>query len=393
MSDPKQLAADPSTTPEVLAQLAYQHPELHPLIAQHPNAYPELVAWIVEYGSPRPAKKSRVPWIVGGVAVLVAAVIGVVFLFTQRGGGEEQDPFNHALLELEAAIEAGEVSLEKSQTAQNELISRLEVITEVSDADEAKTVEYAWDLFAASVDAEARLSKALEEGHAMADAARETSDKTGEIVEDVRLATENLALTTTEADELSADTEEVIESLDESQLGGPDDQASASSTECKPPVPGAYPCAGGPIPDEARPITSVDSEWATLRFGFPGDEWDRGCYVRTYEGEQQAVCSTETLFESIWPEKCVGGGEWCSSNVTLGLGESGPAEPGAPFSEAPPYFGEYGPPKGEMIVPGDVVYHDDFVFALSPDGMTVWNARSGYGAFAGFDGSFVPCAR
>ena len=42
------LAADPRSTPERLAELAQQHPQLRTIIAENPASYPELVQWIAD---------------------------------------------------------------------------------------------------------------------------------------------------------------------------------------------------------------------------------------------------------------------------------------------------------------------------------------------------------
>ena len=45
-------AGDPATPPEVLADLAYNHPELRPLIAANPAAYEGLLEWMAALGEP-----------------------------------------------------------------------------------------------------------------------------------------------------------------------------------------------------------------------------------------------------------------------------------------------------------------------------------------------------
>lgn len=42
------LAADPRSTPERLAELAQEHPQLRAIIAENPASYPELVKWIAD---------------------------------------------------------------------------------------------------------------------------------------------------------------------------------------------------------------------------------------------------------------------------------------------------------------------------------------------------------
>lgn len=49
------LLLDPATEPAVLAEIAYEHPQLRPSVASHARAYPQLQAWIVEVGALPPA--------------------------------------------------------------------------------------------------------------------------------------------------------------------------------------------------------------------------------------------------------------------------------------------------------------------------------------------------
>ncbi|NLS09267.1 hypothetical protein HGQ17_04450 [Nesterenkonia sp. MY13] len=51
--DPADRAADPSTTAAELHQLAANHPELRPAIAEHPNAYEGLLQWLGGLGDPQ----------------------------------------------------------------------------------------------------------------------------------------------------------------------------------------------------------------------------------------------------------------------------------------------------------------------------------------------------
>ena len=53
MTDPASRAADPTTSHEELYELAGNHPELRPLIAENPNTYPELVDWLASLGDPQ----------------------------------------------------------------------------------------------------------------------------------------------------------------------------------------------------------------------------------------------------------------------------------------------------------------------------------------------------
>ncbi len=45
-------AADPTTPGSVLAQIAYERPDLRPLVAANPSAYPELLTWLAGFNEP-----------------------------------------------------------------------------------------------------------------------------------------------------------------------------------------------------------------------------------------------------------------------------------------------------------------------------------------------------
>ncbi len=52
MTDLAARAADPRTSQQELYQLANDHPDLRPLIAENPNTYPDLVDWLGSLGDP-----------------------------------------------------------------------------------------------------------------------------------------------------------------------------------------------------------------------------------------------------------------------------------------------------------------------------------------------------
>jgi hypothetical protein len=52
-TDPVRAAAsDPNTPPAELADLAYDHPELRPAIAENPSTYPGLLSWLQQLEDP-----------------------------------------------------------------------------------------------------------------------------------------------------------------------------------------------------------------------------------------------------------------------------------------------------------------------------------------------------
>ena len=88
-------AADPATPQEVLADLAYRHPELRPLVAANPTTYEGLREWLRALGDPavdrvlggraqgNPADHRRFPWpwVIAGAAGVVALVLVAVILW------------------------------------------------------------------------------------------------------------------------------------------------------------------------------------------------------------------------------------------------------------------------------------------------------------------------
>ena len=59
MIDPLTELANPSTAPERLAQLAAERPDLAAQISAHPNAYPELQAWLAQYAQAQQMQQAQ----------------------------------------------------------------------------------------------------------------------------------------------------------------------------------------------------------------------------------------------------------------------------------------------------------------------------------------------
>lgn len=59
MTDPQNLLSDANTPGEALAELVQSHPDLQAQIAQHPNAYVELLDWLANYGTPEAQTAAR----------------------------------------------------------------------------------------------------------------------------------------------------------------------------------------------------------------------------------------------------------------------------------------------------------------------------------------------
>lgn len=106
-SDPTAASIDPRASAEELANLAASHPEWGAAVARHPNVYPELLDWLVSYGSPdareaalarragpapTPIRRTRLGWVVGIAVVVVALVAGTALavgpLRGLLGGGD-----------------------------------------------------------------------------------------------------------------------------------------------------------------------------------------------------------------------------------------------------------------------------------------------------------------
>lgn len=57
----RQALTDPATDAVTLAHIVQEHPQLGPLAAQHPNAYPELIRWIDQYSAAAAAAPAAMP--------------------------------------------------------------------------------------------------------------------------------------------------------------------------------------------------------------------------------------------------------------------------------------------------------------------------------------------
>lgn len=423
MVDLHALASDPNTPAATLAQLAAERPELQPLIAQNPAAYAGLLDWIMQYGTPEgraaatqrlqyqavvdaaaqysapaagvrshgqppgvpdgapaPGKSKKALWIILAALSVVVVAVGAVALFIGRTPAEPPvDERAEAVAELLDSIHSAESSLAEAQAALDDLRGFAEDDPEVAGT--VETTEEALDEFAGLLEDARTAATLTPEGGA---------DESAEVT--------LLVVTARELDEATADFDGLTEDIrrmtaelaDRPSSEGKENEQDGGGG-CVPVAEGAYPCAGGPIPEEARPITSLDDEWATLQLslGAPG-AYPHGCSVYTLEGERRATCSSEIPVEFFFPAACEGDGDGCRSRATLILGYSGPVEGGAPYSQAPPYTGEFGTPQGEMLYPGDVVYHGDYVFAVTDSGVTFWNASTGYGTYTDHSGGFYP---
>ena len=146
------------------------------------------------------------------------------------------------------------------------------------------------------------------------------------------------------------------------------------NTRCIAPVEGAYPCAGGPIPDGAQQLP-----------GFIPRDSGRSEQVASFGTPSGNIhCSVETT-ETI----CIVG-SWDASTLPGYIEEQGGAGGVTLLASGPPNYSIHsGAPIGgnrpggmavDTVPYGTVWYFGDFVFASEENGLTLWNAKSGYGA-------------
>ena len=159
----------------------------------------------------------------------------------------------------------------------------------------------------------------------------------------------------------------------------PSDDA-ATTTGCVAPVAGAYPCAGGPIPDGANPLPG----FVPVHTG----TYDEVAALTTPSGNIQcSVQTSETVcLVGSWEARDLPGFiEEQGGAGGMTLTGSGPAtysiHSGAPIA--------WERPSGvspQTVPYGTVWYFQDYVFASEENGLTVWNTKTGYGALVNRSG-------
>ena len=161
--------------------------------------------------------------------------------------------------------------------------------------------------------------------------------------------------------------------------------ASSAPANCTPPVEGAYPCAGGPVPAEATEVQSVIVSYGTHTAVIASPSGNIGCDIYVYGAESSMLCIVES-WSTAAPVEPVNipphGGV-----PTLDFGDgSAPPVYGGGKTDAP-YFmpgacpSETGPVTTQVIGYGQIVHYGGFVCASAETGMTCWNASTGHGAF------------
>lgn len=249
MTNPQVLLSDPNTRGEVLAQLAQTHPGLQAQIAQHPNAYADLLDWISRYGTiegqaaaaarlqapPGPiqpvggygqpslpnlpanpvppsgdktASKKIFALTIGAVVAVLALVAGgLVWHFVGSKSGEDDENLSAALDQLNASIDTAEESASEAQEA----VQELRALVDATD-DEALVLT----ALGTAEDTEAALLEvtvSLERAREVADRAGADSVNTKEMVAEVREVTESLNSSTAHLNESTTRVQEAAGEL------------------------------------------------------------------------------------------------------------------------------------------------------------------------------------
>lgn len=343
--------------------LAASRPDLHEQIIAHPNVYPELITWIQQHrqvpsssspaGSPsRGAVKKphgyQPLWIALAVIVVFALVGGGIWWSYKPSNGQ----YDEALAGLQSSITQAEQSVLQAQTALDKLSLRVDAS---ADSEVTELITKADGAITAVKDALDKAQQTL--------ALAQTQGSSKKTIDELNDASNSLVSLTASLDEVTGSVEEITDELQTAPGSAPESESEPEpelepepeTAACTAPVAGTYPCAGRAIPADAQPLPATGGQY----------------YVRTpsrnilclvQEGSsQEAACQVLN-----WD----GGGE----NNGVRLGSSGPALPAA---------GDFGA-AWEIEAPTAAyrtVWHvGNFVFASSQDGLTVWNAKSGYGA-------------
>ena len=144
-----------------------------------------------------------------------------------------------------------------------------------------------------------------------------------------------------------------------------------------PDAPLAYPGAGGPVPDNARPIRTIksigDSPVQNALFVTPSG--NIGCMMNLAD-EPMFDCGVKSFMES---EK-FGIGELGTPRWMMEILGGYPRE-----QTEPPLYDDSVWPAGsesaEVVQYGEVVNHGPFVCAVEETGVTCWDSESGKGAW------------
>ena len=152
---------------------------------------------------------------------------------------------------------------------------------------------------------------------------------------------------------------------------------------CVAPVEGAYPCAGGPIPEGAQQLKEVAGNYGLSWAGAQSPSGNITCDVTPGGGDSAAgvLCSV-----AGWPDSFNPDYEHEGGYPVAGMGENGPFTLGGKGD--PMLSKNSGSFDGTVLPYGTVWYFLDFVIASEENGFTVWNATSGYGALMNKSGFY-----
>lgn len=154
-------------------------------------------------------------------------------------------------------------------------------------------------------------------------------------------------------------------------------QTSPSSATTSPsaeaPVPGAYPGAGGPVPEDATPVTTFQGEGDTRTAVIISPSGNIGCDLSSLG----AGCGVQSLLES---------GKYGSDEVGTRwyIPFAGEGD-GVPQIRSQGGAAAYMLTDPQVVSYGDVVYYDTFVCASEENGMTCWDTSTGRGVFVNHD--------
>lgn len=375
MADMEKMAADPHTAPEALAKLAHEHPELQPLIADNPAIYVDLLQWIAEHGTDegKAAANARLaksapevpPTPTGNKGWLVAASIFfgviiiaiVVWILVVSPWGSDDDSAATSMPQssaqssnepvdataLDAAIAAGEDAVTRAQEELNVAQEK------AGDNPDLGTTQ----MFVETQEAMRGVNTAIAQARDLKGEVAQ-GDPTDQLVAQIEASAQSISEATTKLERV---TQEMTKAV----------QAAPQASTCEAPVPGAYSCAGGPIPENASEIWVGSNEYQP-RVGVV--ETPSG-NIKCYADPTRVDCIVREADPGAYPEMEHGG-------VAGALMEGSGPVTATRYGGVPHAFTS--DPVGTVLGYGDVGYFDDYAFASSEEGLTLWNASSGNGA-------------
>lgn len=159
--------------------------------------------------------------------------------------------------------------------------------------------------------------------------------------------------------------------------------STSESAGCVAPVEGAYPCAGGPIPEGAQQLKEVVGNYGLRWAGAQSPSGNITCDVQPGSTDHGAsvLCSVKG-----WPDSFNPSYEDMGGYPVAGMPENGPFVLGGKGD--PMASKNSGSFDGTVLPYGTVWYFLDFAIASEENGFTVWNANSGYGALMNSSGFY-----